>query len=57
MAYIVPFFWSPLMAIMGRINICWEYSPLLGKYRVPTFVEHNPFGRIKCIDQDNPRLF
>jgi len=26
------------------------------RYNVPTFVEHNPFGRIRCIDQDNPRL-
>jgi hypothetical protein len=23
---------------------------------VPTFVEHNPFGRIRCIDQDNQGL-
>jgi hypothetical protein len=22
----------------------------LSKYNVPTFVEHNPFGRIRCID-------
>jgi hypothetical protein len=27
------------------------------RYNVPTFVEHNPFGRIGCIDQDNPRFF
>ncbi len=27
------------------------------RYDVPTFVEHNPFGRIRCTDQNNPRLF
>jgi hypothetical protein len=26
-------------------------------YGVPTFVEHNPFGRITYIDQDNLRPF
>jgi hypothetical protein len=26
-------------------------------YDVPTFVEHNPLGRIKCIDQNNLGLF
>jgi hypothetical protein len=26
-------------------------------YDVPTFVEHNPFGRIRCIDRNHPRLF
>jgi hypothetical protein len=26
-------------------------------YYVPTFVEHNPFGRIKCDDRNNSRLF
>jgi hypothetical protein len=29
----------------------------LSEYNVPTFVEHNPFGRIRCIDQDNLGLF
>jgi len=29
----------------------------LSGYDVPTFVEHNPFGRIKCIDKNNPRFF
>jgi hypothetical protein len=29
----------------------------LSKYSVLTFVEHNPFGRIKCINQDNLKLF
>ncbi len=29
----------------------------LSRYNVPTFVEHNSFGRIKCIDWDNPRIF
>jgi hypothetical protein len=27
------------------------------RYDVPTFFEHNPFGRIKCIDRNHPRLF
>jgi hypothetical protein len=27
------------------------------KYNVPTFVEHNPFGRIRCIDHNNPGPF
>jgi len=26
-------------------------------YNVPTFVEHNPFGKIKCINPDNLGLF
>ncbi len=26
-------------------------------YDVPTFVEHNPLGRIRCIDQNNLELF
>jgi hypothetical protein len=26
-------------------------------YDVPTFVEHDPFGRIRCIDQNNLKLF
>jgi len=26
-------------------------------YGVPTFVEHNPFCRIRCIDWNNPWLF
>jgi hypothetical protein len=26
-------------------------------YDVPTFVEHNPFGRIRSMDRNNPRLF
>jgi hypothetical protein len=26
-------------------------------YCVPTFVEHNPFGRIRCNDWNNSRLF
>ncbi len=29
----------------------------LSEYIIHTFVEHNPFGGIRCIDQDNPRLF
>jgi hypothetical protein len=27
------------------------------EHDVPIFVEHNPFGRIKCIDQNNLTLF
>jgi hypothetical protein len=27
------------------------------KYDVPTFVEHNPLSRIRCIDQNNLGLF
>jgi hypothetical protein len=27
------------------------------RYDVPTFVEHNPFGRNRYIDRDNPGLF
>jgi hypothetical protein len=27
------------------------------KYGVPTFVEHNPFGRIRCTNPNNPRFF
>jgi hypothetical protein len=30
---------------------------LSSRYGVPTFVEHNPFGKVRCIDRDNPRLF
>jgi hypothetical protein len=26
-------------------------------YNVPTFVEDNPFGRIRCIKQNDPRHF
>jgi hypothetical protein len=29
----------------------------LFEYNVPTFVEHIPFGRIRCIDQDNLGIF
>jgi hypothetical protein len=29
----------------------------LSRYDVPTFVEHNPFGRISCIDRNNLGLF
>jgi len=29
----------------------------LSEYNVPTFVEHNSFGRIRCIDRDNLGLF
>ncbi len=31
MARIVPFFWSPLMAFVGRINICWGLFSLTWK--------------------------
>jgi hypothetical protein len=46
-------------------NLCGEDQYLLGfafphlenfhssGYIVPTFVEHNPFSRTTCIDQDN----
>jgi hypothetical protein len=62
MAHIVQFFWSQFTAIMGRSIFVMIFFPLLGKFSfvqigVPTFVEHNPFGRIRCIDRNNPRLF
>jgi hypothetical protein len=50
------------MALVGRIDICWGlFFPNLQNfhssgYNVPTFVEHNPFGRIGCINLDNPRF-
>jgi hypothetical protein len=49
-------------------NLCGEDQYLLGSvflylenlhsfgYGLPTFVENNPFGRIRCIKWDNPRL-
>jgi hypothetical protein len=31
MAHIVPFFWNPLVAIMGKINICWGLFSFIWK--------------------------
>jgi hypothetical protein len=52
-----------LTIIVGRMSILlgmvFLYLENLhsSRYGVPTFVEHNPFGRIKCIDRNNQRLF
>jgi hypothetical protein len=38
--------------LLGFVLPHLENLHLFG-YGVPTFVEHNPFGRITCIDRDN----
>jgi len=42
--------------LLGSILPYLENLNLFG-YDVPTFVEHNPLGRIRCIDQNNLGLF
>jgi hypothetical protein len=50
-------------------NVCGKDQYLLGptlpylenlhlsKYNIPTFVKHNPFGRIRCINWNNLGFF
>jgi hypothetical protein len=58
----MPFFWSHLRPSWGGLIFVGFNFPHLEKlhsfgYNVPTFVEDHPFGRIGCIDLNNPRLF
>jgi len=56
----VPFFLDSLDGHCGEdqylLGFILPYLENFDSFRcsVPTFVEHNPFGRIKCIDQNNP---
>jgi hypothetical protein len=42
--------------LLGFVFPCLENLDSFA-YNVPTFVEHNPFGRIRRIDRNNPRFF
>jgi hypothetical protein len=42
--------------LLGSIFLYLENLHSSG-YDDPTFIEHNPFGRIICINLNNPRLF
>jgi hypothetical protein len=59
--HIMPFFGSNLWHLWGRLIFVGFNFPLeifySSRYNVPTFVEDNPFGRIKCINLDNLGFF
>ncbi len=42
--------------LLGSIFLYLENFHLF-RYGVPTFVEHNPFGKIRCINLDNLGFF